>query len=164
MNKIFSGIGSRETPLDIQLLMHDIGMYLGQRGYILRSGHCEGADMAFENGCDEVKGIKEIYLAKDCTEQSMRLAEILHPAWYKVNTPGKRKLLGRNPLIILGKTLDIPSNSVIYYATEDMKTGEIKGGTRTGVVLAREWKIKTFNLYFEDVKKKFMDKIYYGEK
>jgi hypothetical protein len=164
MNKIYSGIGSRKCPLDILLLMHDIGIYLAQKGYTLRSGGCEGADLAFENACDEVKGKKEIYLAENCTEQSMRLAEILHPCWHKVNTPFKRKLLGRNPLIILGQNLDIPSNSVIYWAEENRKTGKVEGGTRTGVELARENGIRTFNLYFEDVRKKFMDKIYYGGK
>lgn len=161
-NKIFAGIGSRETPFDIQLLMHDIGAYLGERGYTLRSGHCEGADLAFEKGVDSVKGKKEIFLQSDCTKEALELGLKFHPNPKALKTKFTRQLIGRNGMIILGQNLDVPCGHVIYYAKEDQLTREVSGGTAQGIRIARYHGIKCFNLYFEDVKKKFMDKIYFG--
>ena len=61
-NLYFAGIGSRQTPQSVQDLMVGIGRYLADRSWILRSGGAVGADMAFESGCDEVHGRKEIFL------------------------------------------------------------------------------------------------------
>jgi predicted Rossmann fold nucleotide-binding protein DprA/Smf involved in DNA uptake len=58
----YSGIGSRRTPENIQELMVKLGHYLAGRGWVLRSGGAEGADTAFEKGCDQVHGRKEIFL------------------------------------------------------------------------------------------------------
>lgn len=55
----YAGVGSRETPQDILNTMYKIGKYLASKGYTLRSGGAIGADTAFENGCDSVKGEKE---------------------------------------------------------------------------------------------------------
>ncbi len=44
---IFTGIGSRKTPLDICQIITKIGEKL-QNKYILRSGAAKGADLAFE--------------------------------------------------------------------------------------------------------------------
>ena len=60
--KIYTGIGSRETPIHILNFFVVIGNYLASEGYTLRSGHAPGADQAFEEGCDQVNGKKEIYL------------------------------------------------------------------------------------------------------
>ena len=62
MNKTYAGIGSRETPDDIIEFMMKCGAYLANKGYTLRSGGADGADLAFERGCDKYDGIKEIYL------------------------------------------------------------------------------------------------------
>ena len=45
---LFSGIGSRKTPLEICKIMTRIGEKLQEKGYILRSGAAIGADKAFE--------------------------------------------------------------------------------------------------------------------
>lgn len=163
MNKIFSGIGSRETPLDIQLLMHDIAIHLANKGYTLRSGHALGADLAFENGCDEAKGKKEIFIASDCTPEALEMGLKFHPAPKALKTKFVKQLMGRNCQIILGQNLDVPCGHVIYYAKEDELTREVSGGTAQGIRVARYHKIPCFNLYFEDVKKKFIKRIYYGE-
>ena len=55
---LFSGIGSRKTPLEICKIMTRIGEKLQEKGYILRSGAAIGADKAFELGAKT----KEIYL------------------------------------------------------------------------------------------------------
>ena len=59
---IYTGIGSRKTPIEIINKMIKLGQILGKHGYILRSGGANGADKAFEQGCDNVLGKKEIYL------------------------------------------------------------------------------------------------------
>lgn len=43
--------GSRETPKDILKLMWISAKLLSEHGAEIRSGHCEGADWAFEQGC-----------------------------------------------------------------------------------------------------------------
>jgi len=49
MNRlIYSGVGSRKTPLEICQIMTKIGEKLQNKGYILRSGAAIGADKAFE--------------------------------------------------------------------------------------------------------------------
>lgn len=47
---IYTGIGSRETPEDIQWVMKRIGYGMAKRGHTLRSGRAKGADRAFETG------------------------------------------------------------------------------------------------------------------
>lgn len=51
--KYYTGIGSRSTPGLVLAIMSDIARYLGEQGYVLRSGAADGADTAFENGADE---------------------------------------------------------------------------------------------------------------
>lgn len=46
----FTGIGSRETPLEILTFMKALGKWYAQHGYTLRSGGAIGADRAFEAG------------------------------------------------------------------------------------------------------------------
>ena len=58
--KIYTGIGSRETPEDILTFFTQVANYLGERDFILRSGGANGADLAFEKGCQNDQ--KEIYI------------------------------------------------------------------------------------------------------
>ena len=44
----YAGIGSRETPAEIQAQMNEVAKELEAAGYTLRSGNAEGADKAFE--------------------------------------------------------------------------------------------------------------------
>lgn len=48
--KWYTGVGSRETPEDIQALMTKLGCKLAGQGFTLRSGAAQGADRAFELG------------------------------------------------------------------------------------------------------------------
>ncbi len=45
---IYTGIGSRETPIEILEIFKNIGKYLGEIGYTLRSGGTDGADNYYE--------------------------------------------------------------------------------------------------------------------
>lgn len=71
----YAGVGSRETPQDVLKIMWKIGRYLALNGYTLRSGGgAKGADTAFENGCDSVRGSKEIFYANN-NKGTLMLAE-----------------------------------------------------------------------------------------
>jgi hypothetical protein len=48
--KYYTGVGSRETPQVIIETIKKISYRMGQKGYILRSGGADGADLAFELG------------------------------------------------------------------------------------------------------------------
>ena len=89
----YAGIGSRETPIEIQKLFINVGRYLAKKKLILRSGGANGADQAFEKGCDLVSSKKEIYLpwagfensnskliVKD--KKAFEIAEQFHPYWH----------------------------------------------------------------------------------
>lgn len=58
----YAGIGSRETPRKYVELFKRVGKYLAEQGVVLRSGRADGADEAFEIGCDMGSGKKEIYV------------------------------------------------------------------------------------------------------
>lgn len=51
--KFYTGIGSRETPEDVLRLMKVFAAQNADRGWVLRSGHAAGADIAFESGLFE---------------------------------------------------------------------------------------------------------------
>ena len=147
--KAYAGIGSRQSPTEVLERMKKLAEVLAQLGYILRSGAAEGADSAFEAGCDMAKGQKEIYLPwpkfnghssrfTAPTQQAMQLAELYHPAWKKC-TQGVQKLHARNMHQILGINLDTPVNFVLCWHKN-------KGGTMQAVRLAVQRKIPVFNL------------------
>jgi len=48
----YAGIGSRSTPDNVLGIMEKLGIVLAKKGFILRSGGADGADKAFEKGCD----------------------------------------------------------------------------------------------------------------
>lgn len=48
--KFYTGVGSRETPEDMQELIRQLAYKLANTGWCLRSGAADGADKAFEAG------------------------------------------------------------------------------------------------------------------
>ena len=48
--KFYTGVGSRETPIEIQKVMVNVAEKLASAGWTLRSGAAVGADQAFELG------------------------------------------------------------------------------------------------------------------
>ena len=146
----YAGIGSRETPKDILALMFKTAKYLAENGYILRSGGAEGADTAFEQGCDNVKGNKEIFLPwkgfnnnqsnlYGINTQAIEIAKKYHPAPDKLSQ-GAMKLQARNCYQVLGKTLDNPCKFVICYTKE-------RGGTTQALRIAKDYNIPVYNWY-----------------
>ena len=60
--KLYAGMGSRSTPSDALVFIEELAYLMAKRGYGLRSGGAQGADMAFERGCDRAGGLKAIWL------------------------------------------------------------------------------------------------------
>jgi hypothetical protein len=154
--KTYAGIGSRETPDNILQKMNKIAIYLARGGWTLRSGGANGADLAFESGCDVVNGGKEIFLpwpnfngstSTLCspTKDAFIKAATMHPVWEKLSY-GARKLHARNIHQILGLKLNDPANLVICWT----KDGKEVGGTATAIKIAKEYNIKIVNLALEE--------------
>jgi len=152
----YTGIGSRETPIDIQRIMYRFAQVMAEQGMTLRSGGADGADSAFEQGCDSVQGKKQIYLPwvgfngrssqfTAPSQPALFLASEIHPAWYKLSQ-GARKLHARNMHQVLGMDLETPSHFVVCWTPQ----GRPIGGTRSAIVLAGIQSIPVFNLFNYD--------------
>lgn len=154
---IYSGIGSRKTPRDILEVMSQIAEHLASKGWTLRSGHAEGADQAFEAGHGGLN--QEIYVpwkgyngagrnARDIAywphDKIMSLMEItsqFHPNWAACKT-SVRNMHCRNTLILVGESMDTPSDVVICWTPN----GDVVGGTGQALRMAEFLKIPIFNL------------------
>ena len=151
MSLYYAGIGSRKTPLYAITMLTYVAKCLANRGWILRSGGANGADKAFEVGCDEADGMADIYLpwplfnghASDLhsiSTQAMAMAEKYHPAWGRCS-PAARKFHARNCYQILGQTLVAPVEFVVCWTPN----GEITGGTGQALRIALDHNIPIFN-------------------
>ena len=152
--KIYTGIGSRETPLDIMNLMTRLANALANDNWILRSGGAEGADSAFERGAAN----KQIYLPWNGfngktvdnisyflpheTEEAREYVYDYHPNGLYLKQ-GPFKLMVRNTYQVLGADLATPSD-VVFCWTKD---GKASGGTGQALRIAQDYKIRIINLY-----------------
>lgn len=160
MNKYFTGVGSQKTPGTMQATMRSIGRSLVANGYMLRSGHADGADKAFEASVGLTQ--KEIYLPwvgfngarigsmghivlSDLPEpiqaHAYQIAEEYHPNWGACSD-GAKKLLTRDVLEVLGSTLDNPSQFVVCWTPN----GSGSGGTGQAIRIANGYSIPVFDL------------------
>jgi len=156
MSKRYTGVGSRETPIEILKLMERISLALRDMGYILRSGGADGADTAFARGL--AKSEKEVFLpwhgfnglvsdyvgAKDA---AIDIARKAHPAWYRCSS-GARKLHARNVHQVLGWEMKESGYSEFLICWTP--NGELKGGTATAIRLAMDHDIPVYNLALEE--------------
>lgn len=68
----YTGIGSRETPVEIAGVMEDAAFRLARMGFVLRSGKAAGADAAFQQGVQK-------YVTDNGINFFQHLAEIYIP-------------------------------------------------------------------------------------
>ena len=154
MNKIYAGIGSRETPPACLEIMAILAGRLGKAGWTLRSGRAKGADSAFEAGARAVRGKCEIFLPEDLRPLSMRdneppkarymdevdgsclgaklIARLLHPNGKNLK-PDHLELHARNTYQIIGQDMNTPADLVICYTVG----GRGEGGTGQALRLAK---------------------------
>ncbi len=138
----YCGVGSRSTSLLILELMTSVSENLASKGWILHSGGADGADLAFEKGCDQAGGLKEIFLPWEgfngststlfeIPEKAFSIVRDIHPAWDRLKQGGQ-KLRARNAQQVLGKNLNTPVELVICWT----EGGKAVGGTATAINLA----------------------------
>lgn len=161
MHIYYAGIGSRSVPSDIFATMEDLGEWLGQLGFILRSGAALGADTAFETGANKSKGLREIFLPwknfqgrsneawDHPTIAAYALAETIHPNWKNLSN-GAKALIARNMHQILGRDLETPVKFVACWTPDGCDSHKTyshhTGGTGTAIALASLRMISIFNL------------------
>lgn len=161
--RYYAGIGSRETPRAVLREFWRLGRDLAHRGMTLRSGGADGADSAFEGGCDSVNGPKQIFLPWDGFQgrhedrtpdrrvyvgvgpQALDLAGGIHPAW-KSCSRGARALHARNGYQVLGPKLDTPVDFVICWT----KHGLGQGGTGQAIRIALDRGIRVYDVGNEE--------------
>lgn len=157
----YTGVGSRETPRDVQAEMTKIAKRLDRLGYILRSGGAPGADSAFSigarkfevylpwngfNGLAENRG-KGYIVVKENTDSYIMAQSIMenhHPSPQRL-FGGARKLMIRNTFQVLGEDLKTPSNFLICWT----KNGKDSGGTGQAIRIAKKYGITIYNLQKE---------------
>ncbi len=155
---IISGIGSRETPSEILVLMTQIGSWAKKNQISIYSGHADGADWAFEQGAQDWCKVflpwpsfnKHLisYSTKFCfelNEKSVEITKKFHPAFDKLTEAGM-KLMCRNAYQILGGCLNSPVDLVICWT----KDGKSTGGTGQALRIAEYYKIQIVNLYYQE--------------
>ena len=159
----YTGIGSRETPPKVIETMRSLASEFSRMGFVLRSGAAEGADSAFEAGCNIVSGKKEIWVpwvgfqgnktGKLPTGIHFELASKIHPAWEYLSR-GVKALHARNTGQVLGVDLATASSFVLCYTKDKAETAEQvskrTGGTGTAIKLASLRNIPVFNLANEN--------------
>lgn len=160
MTMFYAGIGSRETPKEVIDQMRQFAYQAAKKGWVLRSGGANGADTAFEDGCDDGKGKKEIFLPwrefnqnssplYSVDDRALALAKEIHPAYNSLSRTAKL-LIGRNMHQVLGKTLSQPVACVVCWTPDSCKHHtqytRTTGGTGSAIALASILDIPIFNI------------------
>ena len=158
--RYYAGIGSRSTPLGICAEMTMLAHALANQGYVLRSGHADGADMAFEQGA--LYGKREIFIPWhkfNGADSKMHFEYIVpnlkdewiqesvdkyHPAPHNL-TDGARRLMGRNACQILGLHGVTPVDFVICWTN----SAGLNGGTSQAMRISMDHKIPIMNMAHE---------------
>jgi len=162
MAKFVTIVGSRKLKDGEEEQLYKIAKHLAEKGYIIRHGAAVGADTAGHLGAYSVDpSLCEVYTigkpkikVDGCfthilTEDEFKIIEGIYLEkniipWYdKIDIYG-RKLHCRNFFQVYGLE-GVLSEMVIYVANES-NSGNVSGGTRTAVELARLESVPTFNL------------------
>lgn len=142
--KSYAGIGSRETPKHIQLVMAELAYYLAKQGWMLNSGGADGADLAFQIGCEKfckehkksfaeyqqiflpwdgfnslkVREDNGCYVYKKDTVP-IDLIKELHPSPNSILAKSSvTALMSRNAYQVLGMDLKTPVKMIICYSSQ----------------------------------------------
>lgn len=145
-NKIYAGIGSRETPKNICNLMTKIATKLNRLNYTLNSGGADGADTAFENGAGYNKNIFYPVNVPDWAYKKVQ--QYCNPYSFFNKSPKQKALIARNMQQVLGKDGNEWVNFIICWT----KNAQLVGGTRYALMCALDpiHSIPIYNLARED--------------
>lgn len=157
----YAGIGSRKTPDNVLLDMEMLAAQAAKHSWCLRSGGADGADMAFEKGCDRFGGSKEIFLPwirfnkntspnYTSSDAAQDLAMILHPRWKQLTTQAQL-LITRNVHQIVGQDMKTPARFVVCWTPDGCESENTytskSGGTGFAILVADFYNIPVVNLY-----------------
>ena len=148
----YAGIGARVTPVPVLRTMTEFARKAADAGWLLRSGAGRGADRAFEKGCVEASGARQIFLPwpnfdgmdspyRNPTAEAHGVAAQFHNSWATC-THGARNLFARNAHIILGPNLDDPVDFVVCWS----EGGRARGGTGHSMRIAWHHRIPVIDL------------------
>ena len=145
----YAGIGSRNTPENIQAIMTKLATKLESLGWVLRSGGADGADSAFELGVLSHQN-KEIYTANtEMKDFALNSVKQFHPVPHKLNEY-TTKLMARNYYQIMGLNNDMPVKFVICWTPDGCNSNNTRiintGGTGQAISIADSKGIKVMNL------------------
>lgn len=174
----YTGVGSRRITKEERYVITDISECLASTcKWALRSGGAVGSDEAFQTGA--VKSPDRLVrtqvwlpwasFRKDFQESTpWDSYEVLSEdefgrarnfylqtgiiSWFDNMSSAAQRLHARNFYQVVGKDHEEVSKMCIYCADEDNK--EVKGGTRSAVMVARAFKIPTYNIRIPSQKKK----------
>lgn len=152
-------------------IVQELGFFLCEQGYSIRSGRAPGADQGFQSGFE--KALREsdvirdpqIFLpwrtfekdngftsnlytrwdySKESIQKASEIAATVHPVWNEL-TQGQRLFHIRNVFQSLGEDTETPSAFLIACAPQD-KEGLPRGGTRTAYKIALDRGIPCINI------------------
>ncbi len=179
MSKVYTGIGSRQTPPEILTMIRFIALNLIQEGYTLRSGGAPGADQEFEWAAaksglpkNQIEEQVEIYLPWESFEKENRswitpfrtepqmaaydIASHYHPRWNYLKR-GAKLLHARNVHQILG--YDVHKPVLPEFVVCWTEGGQMKGGTAQALRIAKDKGVKIYNLGDESQYDELIDRI-----
>lgn len=153
---VYTGVGSRDTPRPIGVLMCAFALEMRVRGFRLRSGAADGADLSFESGAHPLKEIFLPFPKFNGSDSPMvpihdrcyEMAGQVHPAWDRCQGFAAHAH-ARNVYQVHGKTLDTPTEFLVCWTADgavNAETAVSAGGTRTAIVLAHEADILVLNM------------------
>ena len=159
-NKIYAGIGARNTPKNTLRLMQIIGIYLASLGYKLHTGAAKGADQAFAKGAVSNNGNVMLFLPWQTYEREW-IAKLTANNPTNIHTTIFRNtdIDAIRSVYRLHSNADNLKNSVIalharnYLILKDVKfaicytkNGDVIGGTGQAIRIIENLGKKVFNL------------------
>lgn len=172
----WAGIGSRETPMHVQVLMVRYARTVYDLMFgPLHSGDAIAADFAFwvgarlsKNFCklrpkiflsrngyqnrwhdDRLGFINAKSLPEGLYAEAKQLAHEARKGFYGLG-PGGIALMTRNPFQILDVDLHTPVKKCIYWGIPQGKTEKVRGGTNCALQIAIRFDVPRLNLYHEE--------------
>lgn len=153
---VYTGVGSRDTPRLVAVLMCAFALEMRMRGFRLRSGAADGADLAFESGAGKEKDIFLPFPRFNGSDSRLDripgrcydMASEVHPNWAACKGFAAHAH-ARNVLQVFGADLNSPTEFVVCWTKDgavDAASAVNAGGTRTAIVLAERADILVLNI------------------
>lgn len=146
----YAGVGSRETPKEVQETMTKIAKYLESLGYTLNTGDADAADASFRAGTNK----KNVFTVKDATDRTRTIAREIHPSPFALDNTKNPKyvwdLMARNTNQVFGANLDTPIDFLIAWTPDGITDGSQRsvqtGGTGQAIDMASRKGIPVINM------------------